>query len=454
MQPEVVAQHWEAAGDGERAIAAWQRAAERARDRAAFAEAERQYARALAVLETLPDGPARAQQELPLQVALGPIVAMTRGTAAAETTRILARAQALSAQLGDVQQLVAILLVAISNSIGRGETRAAQGLAEQLLVAARHDGGTFALTWAGYMAAVSAYLLGDLATAIAHSEQAIRVHRPEDHRGWPLDPGVMTHSVVSFVAWQQGRVEAAAEWARRGIALSDHAESAFQRCMSVGALCHTFALLRDPDAMVPLADMVLGGESDNAHGLSIARIIRGLARHLQGESDAGRAELRQGIDDYVAAGARASLGLYLGWLAEAQLGAGHVAEARATITAALGAAPEEEVFVPELLRLRGDVSIAEGRLQNGESSIGDDPRSESDVPQAAQTSYREAIALAQRLGAKMQELRAVTSLGRLLRSQGRGSEARELLLPLYSSFSEGFGTRDLEDAKALLDELR
>jgi hypothetical protein len=61
--------------------------------------------------------------------------------------------------------------------------------------------------------------------------------------------------------------------------------------------------------------------------------------------------------------------------------------------------------------------------------------------------------LSQRLGAKMQELRAVTSLGRLLRSQSRAAEARELLAPLYAAFTEGFDTPDLKDAKTLLDEL-
>jgi predicted ATPase len=58
------------------------------------------------------------------------------------------------------------------------------------------------------------------------------------------------------------------------------------------------------------------------------------------------------------------------------------------------------------------------------------------------------------MGAKAFELRAATRLGLLLQAQGRGTEARELLAPLYASFTEGFDTRDLREAKALLEELR
>ena len=71
----------------------------------------------------------------------------------------------------------------------------------------------------------------------------------------------------------------------------------------------------------------------------------------------------------------------------------------------------------------------------------------------AEASMRRAIAIAQRQEAKGWELRAATSLARLLRKQGRIAEAREVLAPVYNWFTEGFDTADLKDAKALLDEL-
>lgn len=72
----------------------------------------------------------------------------------------------------------------------------------------------------------------------------------------------------------------------------------------------------------------------------------------------------------------------------------------------------------------------------------------------AQADFREAIALAQKMGAKAFELRAATSLARLLTEQGQRDEARAMLAAIYNWFTEGFDTADLKDAKALLDESR
>jgi len=71
----------------------------------------------------------------------------------------------------------------------------------------------------------------------------------------------------------------------------------------------------------------------------------------------------------------------------------------------------------------------------------------------AQSALEEAIRIAQRQQAKSYELRAATSLARFWGEEGRRVEARELLAPVYGWFTEGFGTADLKDAKALLDQL-
>jgi predicted ATPase len=72
---------------------------------------------------------------------------------------------------------------------------------------------------------------------------------------------------------------------------------------------------------------------------------------------------------------------------------------------------------------------------------------------AAESSFRDAISLAQRQGAKIFELRAALGLARLWRDQGKPQQARELLAPVYGWFTEGFDTNDLKEAKALLEEL-
>ena len=98
-------------------------------------------------------------------------------------------------------------------------------------------------------------------------------------------------------------------------------------------------------------------------------------------------------------------------------------------------ATEEHSTAAEMHRLRGELLIA----------VGD--------PMAAEVSFRQAIAVAGRQKAKLWELRAAMSMARLWRDQGKRDEARDLLAPVYGWFTEGFDTRDLKEAKALLDEL-
>jgi len=111
-----------------------------------------------------------------------------------------------------------------------------------------------------------------------------------------------------------------------------------------------------------------------------------------------------------------------------------------TIDQALQAPPEELLWRPELLRLRGEF-----RLQSD--------RECEDRFDMTEQDFRAAIEAARAMSAKSDELRAITSLARLLRDSNRRGEAREILAEIYSWFTEGFDTADLKDAKVLLDEL-
>ena len=91
----------------------------------------------------------------------------------------------------------------------------------------------------------------------------------------------------------------------------------------------------------------------------------------------------------------------------------------------------------EIHRLRGELT---GRLPYPD-------------PAKAEDSFRTALAIAREQGTRGYELRAATSLARLWRDQGRRIEARDLLAPVYGSFTEGFDAADLKEAKALLDQL-
>ena len=114
---------------------------------------------------------------------------------------------------------------------------------------------------------------------------------------------------------------------------------------------------------------------------------------------------------------------------------GKTDDALVTIEEAPQANPEELVFRANILICRGEL-----RLRLGQSEL-------------AEADFREAIALAQKISAKAWELRATTSLARLLNEQGRRDEAGAMLAEIYGWFTEGFDTADLKDAKPCLSRL-
>ena len=134
-------------------------------------------------------------------------------------------------------------------------------------------------------------------------------------------------------------------------------------------------------------------------------------------------------------GARISLPPFITSLAAAQHRAGAIGDALETVEQAIRMNPDELVYRPDTLRLRGEL-----RLKQGQTEL-------------AEADFRDSIAMARSMGAKAWELRTTMSLVRLLDGEGRRDEARTMLADIYNWFTEGFDTADLKDAKGLLDEL-
>jgi predicted ATPase len=167
--------------------------------------------------------------------------------------------------------------------------------------------------------------------------------------------------------------------------------------------------------------------------------LRGWALAQQGQTGEGIEQIRQGLMAFRATGAEVGRPYFLALLAEAYGTTGQPEEGLTILAEALTLADKtgERWHEPELHRFKGALLLQQS----------------ADNHAAAQTCFQQALDMARALQAKSLELRTATSLARLWQQQGMRNEAYQLLAEVYSWFTEGFDTADLQDAKGLLEEL-
>jgi predicted ATPase len=200
------------------------------------------------------------------------------------------------------------------------------------------------------------------------------------------------------------------------------------------------SLVGDNAALAERADelVAVAAEQGFPHWCAIGTIYRGWVKVKKGDLAEGIPLLRAGSSAFRATGAKVWMPYHIALLARAIEIAGQIEEALSLLDEALEIVEPtgERWFAAELYRHKGQLLLRQGHSD------------------AAEELYRKALSIAAEQEAKLWELRAAASLARLRRDQGRRAEARDLLAPVYSWFTEGFDTPDLKDAKALLDELR
>jgi predicted ATPase len=200
--------------------------------------------------------------------------------------------------------------------------------------------------------------------------------------------------------------------------------------------------------MRTLADAVVRGAA--RQGLQICHltglVLQGWALVQGGQGEAGIAQIQQGLGEYRTRGIGAGLPRYYALLAVAYHHVGQIIAGLATLTEAFSQQHSERADAAELLRLQGELLLA----QDGRHHPATEARR---IPLKAEACFQQALDTARSQEAKMLELRAAVSLSRLWQQQGKRQEARQLLAEVYAWFTEGFGTRDLQEAKTLLTEL-
>jgi class 3 adenylate cyclase/predicted ATPase len=451
-QPEILAHHFTEAGLIEKSASLWGKAGQRSAARSALVEAAAQFTRALDQIATLPTTPALRREQIKLQVALITPLMYIKGYSAPETKVAAERARLMIEQaerLGEPAEdpllLFSVLygfwyanLVALNGEV-------ACDLAAQFLALAEKQRTTIPLMVGHRLVGSSLHYTGDMLGGRAHYDQALALYDPAKHRllaaRYGQDIRVMVLSLRSAVLWLLGYP---------GAALAD-VDQALRDAREIG---HTPSLMYAL-AMTLFTQILLGNyAAANAQADELVAVAeeksasfwKAFGGIFQGEvlartgnaSDAVR-WIKSGIAAYRSTGATLGITAYLSYLTTAYADLRQFDEAWRCIDEACVAVEKakERWFEAEINRIAGQVALV--------------------VPENddvnAEAHFERALSVARQQQAKSWELRAAMSLARLWRSQGKVQQARELLAPVYGWFTEGFDTRDLKEAKALLEEL-
>jgi predicted ATPase len=332
----------------------------------------------------------------------------------------------------------------------RAEHRTAYELGEQLLSLAQGVQDPAFLLQPHLTLGDSSFWLGEFAPARAHLKQGIALYEPQRHH--PLaflyggaDPGVHGLSYAALALWTLGYPDQALKRVHEALALAQELSHPFSLAWALSFAAWLHQVRQESKQTQERAElaMTLSTEQGFPFWLGWASVLRGWAVAEQGQGEEGIAQIRQGLAVYRATEAEMNGLYFLALLTEAYRAAGQTEEGLTVLAEALTFVDKtgERFYEAELYRLKGELT-----LQSESQSLGS-------RTQEAEECFNKAIEITSKQQAKSLELRASISLARLWQHQGKQKEAHHLLSDIYNWFTEGFDTKDLQEAKALLKEL-
>jgi len=421
-----LAMHFEMARDWPRAVKYLRHAAHSAGRQYAHREAALYLGRALRALDRLPEAE-RAEHELDVLKHLGVNLQVTRGFAAHEVEAVHARAYALCRASGDVARTFPVLWGIWLFHKVRSDLWRAREMCDELLAMARTSGDATLLVQAHQAVCVTHLCLGVPDITREHMERSATVYDPARHAvntiTFGQDPGVATLAFGAVALWLLGRPEEALSASERSLDLARRLDqpSSLALAMHFAAMLHQ--VRGDAAATLHWADETirLAAEEGFSFWLAGGLVLRGWAKVIGGGStedesadDGGIANIRRGLEAWIATGSLTYHTYYLGLLADALQHLGRADEAAAPLEEALVAAQSlpEGLYEAELHRLRGrNVLMVSGDLTHPD----------------AHESFAKALSTARAQGARWFEWRAADDLAALLRREGQAGEADELL---------------------------
>ena len=415
--------------------------------RSSNVEAVAYFTQGVELAGRLPPGAEQMRQELRLLLALGPAIQITRGFGSPEVERTYLRARELCARLGEppIELFQALWGLWLFTGAGRGGFKIAGPIWEELLAVAERLGDRVLRLEAHHAMAPTTLHIGEPEAARTHGEQGMALYDQEQDRSLALlygghDPGVCCRMHSGLALWVLGYPQAALDRSRAGLALAmdlAHSQSIANALPLLG-VAHQLRGEVEGAREAAHALVALSTESGVLNWLAFGRIFESWVAAAHGRDEAIIERLRRDIDEYLA-NSHLFESFVFGLLADTQLKYGHIREGLDTVGAALekAQASGSQLWDAELYRLKGELLLA----------------GDADAQSGATLAFRRAIEIARSQGARSWELRAATSLSRLLRRQGKRDEACQTLAGILGWFTEGFDTADLRTARTLLDEL-
>jgi predicted ATPase len=443
-QPEVVARHFGEAGLAEKAIPYWLRAGRLAAARSANTEAIAHLRSGLECAQALLPGASRSRFELSLQLALGGPLIATRGFASREAEAAFQRAQELSRELQSETDLFSALR-GLGYVYHVANLRGATGLVEEVIALAKRSAEPALLAEADHFAGTIAFHLGQFQSARDWLEKSAQAGEHGGHHHsevYGINMSVFCRAYMSHSDWHLGYPVRSLKIAEEGLALAREISHPISIALALNYLAMLHQFRREPESALKAAaesrDICTEYRFDYYGAWS--SLVRAWAIAESGQLDEGLEAYDAALEDFRRTNAGLRISHHLGLLAGLHRKAGRVVAGLGLIDEALAIADanSESWCNVELHRERGELLLM---------AAGEEAENQADAE------FKAAIETAVAQGAKLPELRASVARAKLQVARGRRQQARDILAPIYSWFSEGLETSDLAEARTFLADL-
>ncbi len=442
-----LAWHYQEAGAAEQAVRYLTKAGKRAAQLSAHIEAVAHFRQALRLVGTLPDSPARARLELPLQLSLPISIQSIWGYGNEEVVRAFTRAMELCHQIGDAPETFLIQWQLACFFATQTDLKTSKVMMEGLILQGERLGDPLLLGIGHWGLGWHQFFSGDMIPAREHLSKMVAVYDPKVHHAlahlYGQDPGVTSQSVLGIVMLLLGYPEQAWQILQAANALAVTLSDSYSQALAQSQLMIYLGITGNYLALNVAAETIsqLSSENGYSYWSAVGTICKGWSEVGTGQPAAGIQDLQAGIQGYSATFVKIMSSHSSVVLAKAYGLVGRLEEGITLLKQVIAEvyASGENYYTPEAYRLLGDL-----QAQTGSQSA------------EAEESYWQGIRLARQQSARFWELRCMVSLCRFWIARGQVeklSEGKRMLAEIYAWFTEGLNLPDLIDARHVLEEL-